>query len=110
MDVHIPRAVTIGLRMRGVDVLTAQEDGSAKLDDARLLARASALGRILVSQDDDMLREAVRLQRLDTSFVGVVYARQMRVNIGQLVEDLTLIAQVCDASEWAGRIEYLPLA
>jgi len=28
MDVHVPRAVITALRMRGVDVLTAQEDGA----------------------------------------------------------------------------------
>ncbi len=27
MDEHIPMAITLGLRMRGVDILTAQEDG-----------------------------------------------------------------------------------
>lgn len=31
MDVHIPRPVTVGLRLRGVDVLTAQEDECAQL-------------------------------------------------------------------------------
>jgi hypothetical protein len=31
MDVHVRRAVTEGLRMRGVDVLTAQDDGAAEL-------------------------------------------------------------------------------
>jgi hypothetical protein len=29
MDAHIPRAITVGLRLRGVDVLTAQEDNAA---------------------------------------------------------------------------------
>jgi hypothetical protein len=33
MDVHVPIAVTYGLRLRGVDVLTAQEDGAAELPD-----------------------------------------------------------------------------
>jgi len=37
MDVHIPKAITIGLRLRGVDVLTAQEDGAITLPDADLL-------------------------------------------------------------------------
>jgi len=32
MDVHVPRAVTMGLRLRAIDVLTAQEDGAAQLD------------------------------------------------------------------------------
>ena len=35
MDVHVKEAITRGLRRRGVDVLTAQEDGAARLDELR---------------------------------------------------------------------------
>jgi len=56
MDVHVRRAVTMALRLRAVDVLTSQEDGSAEWDDERLLMRATALSRVLVSQDQDLLR------------------------------------------------------
>ena len=31
MDVHVARAVTMALRLRGIDVLSAQEDGAAEL-------------------------------------------------------------------------------
>lgn len=55
MDHHVPSAVTAGLRVRGLDVLTAGEDGSAMLDDDALLERASSLGRVLFSQDEDLL-------------------------------------------------------
>jgi hypothetical protein len=41
MDHHVPRAITVGLRLRGVDVLTAYEDGANELDDPALLDRAS---------------------------------------------------------------------
>jgi len=41
MDAHIPRAITLGLRMRNVDVLTAQEDGAGTLSDSELLDRAT---------------------------------------------------------------------
>src|SRR5207302_1334872 len=30
MDVHVPRAITEGLRLRGIDVVTAQEDGATR--------------------------------------------------------------------------------
>jgi predicted nuclease of predicted toxin-antitoxin system len=93
MDVHVPRAVTIALRLRSVDVLTAQEDGAAQFDDDRLLARATELGRVLVSQDEDLLHERVRRLREGEDFAGVVYSHQLRVTIGQLVEDLELIAK-----------------
>lgn len=55
MDVHVPRSVTNGLRRRGVDVLTAQEDGAAEFTDPQLLDRATELGRAFYTQDDDLL-------------------------------------------------------
>lgn len=109
MDVHIPRAVTVALRARGIDVLTAQEDGSATLDDVSLLSRANQLGRVLVTQDDDLLREGVRRLRERLEFSGIVYGHQLRMTIGQIVEDLALLAEVTSPEEWLGRIEYLPI-
>ena len=41
MDAHIPRAITLGLRLRRVDVLTAQEDHAAGLPDPELMERAT---------------------------------------------------------------------
>ena len=49
MDVHVRRAVATALRLGSIDVLTAQEDGSAELADDVLLKRATELGRVLVS-------------------------------------------------------------
>jgi hypothetical protein len=48
MDQHIPRAITTGLRQRGLDMLTAHEDGADQFPDDLLLERATALGRVLV--------------------------------------------------------------
>ena len=107
MDVHIPRAVTVALRLRGVDVRTAQQDGAAEFDDAALLNRASELQRILVSQDKHLLREGVFLQRNEVPFSGIVYAHQLRITIGQLVDDLELLAKATTLAEWRQRIEYL---
>jgi hypothetical protein len=109
MDVHIRRAVTSALRLRSIDVLTAQEDGAAELDDDRLLQRATELGRVLVSQDEDLLREGARWLREHKDFSGIIYAHQLRVTIGQMVQDLELIAAATSKEEWSGKIEYLPL-
>jgi len=43
MDVHVPRAITSALRLRGIDVLTAQEDGSAELGSASKIATRASL-------------------------------------------------------------------
>lgn len=92
-----------------VDVLTTPEDGSRELDDAELLDRAGTLGRGMFSEDDDMLREGARRQKRGESFLGIIYAHQLNVSIGQCVIDLELIAKASDTDEWISRLEYLPL-
>jgi hypothetical protein len=99
MDVHVRRAVTEGLRRRGVDVLTAQEDGCDRLPDSALLDRALQLDRATFSQDDDMLREAKRRQQSGEPFSGVIYCHQLRITTGQAIRDLELIAKVYENSK-----------
>ena len=40
-DVHVLRAISVALHVRDVDVLTAQADGAAELEDPELLDRAT---------------------------------------------------------------------
>lgn len=108
-DVHVPYAITLGLRLRGVDVLTSQEDGTRELDDSALLDRATILSRVLFSQDHDLLRETQQRQQRGEPFGGVIYAPQLGVTIGRCIDDLELIAQCSDPDEWRSRTEYLPL-
>jgi hypothetical protein len=51
MDVHVPQAITEQLRRRGIDILTAFEDGTEQLPDDQLLLRVTELKRILFTQD-----------------------------------------------------------
>jgi len=92
MDVHVPAAVTNGLVLRNVDVLTAQLDGTTQLDDSDLLDRARQLNRVLVSQDEHLLAEAARRQREGIPFRGVLYAHQLSITIGRFIDDLELLA------------------
>ena len=109
MDVHVPRAMTNGLRRRGVDVMTAQEDGdAATFDDPRLMDRATALNRPLYTQDDDLLAEAHRRQTEGMSFAGVIYSHQLHSPIGRCVNDLEIIAKACEIDDLMNRIEFIP--
>ena len=109
MDVHIPWAITTELRLRGVNVVTAQEDGAGQLEDSTLLDRAAALGRVLVTHDADFLREAARRGDQPKPFAGIIFIPQLDVTIGQAVADLELCARACKPEEWINRVEYLPL-
>lgn len=109
MDQHIPKSITVQLRLRGIDVLTAHEDGSHELEDPELLDRATELGRVLFSQDDDLLAEAHHRQKYGIPFGGVIYGHQLRVTIGQCVQDLELLAKTCEPESMKNSVEYLPL-
>jgi len=109
MDVHVKQAITLGLRRRGVDVLTAQEDGAARLDDALLLDRAASLSRLMFTQDDDFLAEANRRQISGEPFVGVAYIHQLNASIGQCINDLETIAFAGELEDYASQVIYLPL-
>ena len=103
MDVHVRFTLAFDRRADG------QEDGAAELDDDLLLQRATALGRVLVSQDEDLLREAARRLSDHKNFSGLIYSHQLRITIGQMVENLELIARATSLDEWYGKIEYLPI-
>src|SRR5205823_1511231 len=100
MDVHIHRAITEGLRLRGVDVLTAQEDGRGKDLDPNLLNRATTLHRLLFTNDDDFLTEAAQRQQTGEPFSGVVYVHQLKLGVGPCIEQLEVIAKLGEPAEF----------
>ena len=109
MDVHVPFAVTKALRLRGIDVLTAQEDDAAELDDLSLLRRATELSRMLVTQDRDLLREGDECLERQELFFGVVYSHRIRVPVGRMIADLALMGEASTAGEWINVVAHLPI-
>ncbi|MGE0684019.1 MAG: DUF5615 family PIN-like protein [Candidatus Binatia bacterium] len=107
LDQHVPRAITVGLRLRGVEVLTAYKDGASELEDGKLLDRAGELERVLFTRDDDLLAEATKRQRADIPFCGIVYAHQLWVSIGRCVEDLELIAKAGEPADLMNQVVFL---
>ena len=104
MDHHVPQAITYGLRLRDVEVLTAYEDGAYELEDAGLLDRAT-----LFTQDDDLLAEGARRQIANIPFCGIIYAHQLRISIGRCVRDLELLAKAGEPDDLKNEIIFLPL-
>ena len=109
MDAHVHSAVTEQLRRRGVDVLTAQDDGSDNLDDEALLSRSTFLGRVMFTFDIRFKARAEDWQRQRKPFGGLVWGHPMRLTIGQIVLDLELIAKATDPTDWQNVVERLPL-
>lgn len=109
MDEQVPKPITTGLRQRDVDVLTVQEDGRSGYPDPLLVERATELGRVIFSQDEDLPMEAYHRQAEGINFSGVIYARQNQVSIGDCVRDLEVIAKASNPEDCTNRVYYLPL-
>lgn len=102
MDEHVPTAVTAGLRLRGVDVLTAQEADMLAASDKEHLALAADEGRVLFTQDADFLR----LHAEEVAHTGIVYAPQ-QTRVGVIVRGLMLIYQVLEPKDMQNHVEFL---
>lgn len=109
LDENVPGPVTVGLRRRGVDVLTVYEDDRAGAADVDVLNRAGELSRLVFTQDDDFLIETQRRQNTGEPFVGVFYVHQGHLSFGEMISELEIIALASEPAEYANRVVYLPL-
>jgi hypothetical protein len=109
IDHNVHGAILEGLRERGIDCLTCREDGTDRVDDDAVLARAKELHRVVFTQDQDFLRITHEWQAVGREFAGVVFAHQMGVTVGDAIRDLELIVTLMTEEEMRNRLEYLPL-
>jgi hypothetical protein len=108
-DHNMPRAVARGLVAREVDVLTAIGDGNDRTEDEHLLAHATTLGRLLVSQDKDFTVITTRWLRLGRTFAGAARVPQEGMSISAIIEQLEMLAKASDPHHVENQVFYLPL-
>ena len=108
MDHNVRRSITAGLRVRGVDIVTALEDGSAASSDPDILDRAKALDRVLYTEDTDFLTEGALRQQQAVEFPGIIYGHQS-LRVGVCIDDLELLVKASGSEDLRNQIVYLPL-
>jgi hypothetical protein len=64
---------------------------------------------VLFTQDDDLLAIASQWQQEGRKFAGVVYSHQLGPGIGDVIEDLELLAACAMENELRDRVIYVPL-
>jgi predicted nuclease of predicted toxin-antitoxin system len=103
LDEHVDPAIATALRRAGIDVTTTNEAGlRTKSDEAHLdFARAEA--RVIVTRDQDFLRNA----RGASDHSGIVFYSANQ-SIREIIEGLILIYEVLTPNEMERRVEYLP--
>ena len=95
------------MRLRGIDVITVQEDNFSSKSDPELLDRAVSLKRAIFTHDDDLLVEATKRQRAGQVFYGVIYVHHLRFSIGTCVKDLEILARFSNIEEIKNRVPLL---
>ena len=103
-DEHMPTAAVVGLRRRGVDATSSAEVGLLKAGDDVQLAHAHAAGRVMVTCDADYLR----LHAVGQPHSGVAFWLLGNGDVGGIVRSIELVAQVYDADDLIGVLQYLP--
>ncbi|HVC92624.1 MAG TPA: DUF5615 family PIN-like protein [Pirellulales bacterium] len=103
LDEHVDPAIAAALRRRGIDVTTTVEASLRSSPDENHLDHARLEGRVIVTHDRDFLR----FDRLGVVHPGVAYSRNGERSIGQLVEMLALMWEVCTPADMQNRVEFL---
>jgi hypothetical protein len=86
LDQHISGAVGNGLRLHGIDVMSAQGAGRCGLPDPDQLAFATAQERVMVTFDTDY----VVLHNAGTSHAGIAWCPSTKYRLGVLIQMLEL--------------------
>jgi hypothetical protein len=108
-DEQIPSVIVVGLRERGIDVLTVQDDGQMGTSDLSNLRRSFELRRVFVTEDHDYERIAGEFWARGETFFGIAFMLRRGVSYGVLINELEMLASCLEVDEVMNRIIYIPL-
>lgn len=103
LDEQVHPAVATGLRLRGIDAVTAAEAGLLGEPDLRYVYHGLAEGRAIVTHDDDFLA----LHAAGTEHAGIAYCHQGDRSVGEIITVLVLMDACLTPDEVRNRIEFL---
>jgi hypothetical protein len=93
-----------------LDVLRVQSVGLSQTEDPQLLAWAAKEQRVLLTHDVNTITRYAfeRIQRAEP-MAGVFIVHQQGAAPSTIIDNLLLLDECSETSEWFGQILYLPL-
>ncbi len=110
-DENFNNAILRGLRLRNpdLDVVRIQDIGLSGEEDPVVLDWAASHGRVLLTHDKATIPHfAYERIKAGQPMTGVCEVSRT-VPIRQVIEEILLIAECSDPSDWEYQIRYLPL-
>ena len=102
-DESVELAVSEQLAVSGIDVVSAHSLQQLGDSDPNHLIRASELGRVLCTYDQDFLRLAAE----GATHSGIIFAQQQRTSIGDWIREIQAIHSQIRAEDLVGQVIYL---
>jgi predicted nuclease of predicted toxin-antitoxin system len=97
-------------RQPKLDVMLVQAVGLSQADDPEILSWAAREGRVVLTHDvNTMTRFAFERVQRGEPMAGVFIVRQQGAALSRIIDDLLLLNECSDTSEWDGQILFLPL-
>ena len=100
LDESVNPAIAKGIRVRGINVTTTPEVGLAGARDEDQVKFAKTEGRVIFTHDDDFLHVQI-------DHTGIVYSRQGRRAIGEIIQWLILMREVLDPEDKENKVEFI---
>jgi predicted nuclease of predicted toxin-antitoxin system len=97
-------------RVPELDIVRVQDVGLRTAGDPEILAWAAAEGRIVLSHDrETMTAFANERVRTGSPMPGVFIIRDLKDQIGVMVEAILLVVHCSEQHEWRDQVQFLPI-
>jgi hypothetical protein len=111
IDENLNHRILRGLKLRlpDLDYVVAQDVGLKGLPDSEVLAWAAEQQLILVTHDLKTIPRSAYARLVAGERMPGVMALSKSLPIGQAIEELVMIIECSEQSEWQNQITHLPL-
>ena len=100
LDEHVQNVVAEGLCSYGVDVITVEEAGRIGEPDEEQLAFTTIEGRVTMTIWDSMPACGI-------PHAGIAFSQVGQCSVGELIENLLLIAGAMEMDEMKNHVEFI---
>lgn len=107
-DVHVPEPVVNCLRGFGADVLRVVDDGHREESDERLLARAAAVDRVMLTCDRDFIAIGRRWQREGRQYPGIAWIKSDEFPPLVVAESVMILLEASHRGEIENQVHFVP--
>jgi len=105
-DECVDARIIAGTRRRSIDSVTAADEGLLGASDEEHLQRATQLGRVVVSADEDFFRLVHTRREAGRTFPGLIFVPSGTA-VGHAVRGIEIAATVLKPGEMVDQIEWV---